>query len=85
MTSTNPRGPIMRSRYWPVDDEPWRRASRCDTGACIGVRPNGTLVAFDSAPNPFGNLRGNATRAEFAVFIDAVKRGEFDDLAADDE
>lgn len=63
----------------------WRRPSHCDTGACIGVRGNGTPVAFDSAPNQFGNLRGNATRAEFAEFIAAVKAGEFDDLAVGDE
>lgn len=58
------------------DQQHFKRAAKCGTGGCVEValgkeivvrssrRPDGTTVHFD--------------QAEWAVFIDGVKRGEFD-------
>lgn len=66
----------------------WRRAcdsngcvevayvAACDTGACVEVLNDGDRVLVRSSLKPEGVA--DITRDEWVVFLDGVKRGEFD-------
>ena len=62
----------------------WRRSTRCGGGDCVEVaqapRPPGDIVIRDSA-DPTGPIL-MFPRQAFVDFTDAVKAGEFDNLAA---
>lgn len=54
----------------------FRKSSRCVSGECVyvAVLRDTVLVRRDRREGPTLEF----THAEFAVFVDAVKRGEFD-------
>jgi hypothetical protein len=58
---------------------PWVRPKRCNaSSACPEVAVDGRDIAIRSSAEPATVIR--YTREEFAVFVEAAKDGEFDDL-----
>ncbi|MEV1290546.1 DUF397 domain-containing protein [Micromonospora sp. NPDC049679] len=53
---------------------PWRRSSRCDTQACVEVRPDGDHVDIRDSAQPDGPLL-TVTADAWRHFQSAVKRG----------
>lgn len=64
-----------------VPTEMWRRSSACSEGSnCVEVAPCGNGVAVRDSKRPDGAVLV-FDRGAFAGLLDAVKAGEFDDLA----
>jgi hypothetical protein len=55
----------------------WRRAGRCETGACVEVAHVGDDYVIRDSKNPQGP-RLTFTMAEWAAFATGVRTGEFD-------
>jgi hypothetical protein len=60
----------------------WRKAqSSISNGACVEVASAGGLVAVRDSKNPQGPVLAY-TALEWRAFLDAAKKGEFDDLCS---
>ncbi|WP_088289055.1 DUF397 domain-containing protein [Kineosporia sp. A_224] len=57
----------------------WRRAAACGEAACVEVGATLESVAIRDSKNRCGGSL-TFTRAEWAAFVEGVRRGEFDDL-----
>jgi hypothetical protein len=58
----------------------WRKSSKCDSGACVGVARQGEFVLVGNTSDP-GTPVSRFTRQEWTAFVAGVKLGDFDDLA----
>ncbi|GIH05964.1 hypothetical protein Rhe02_40310 [Rhizocola hellebori] len=54
----------------------WRKASRCESSACVEVASAGDAVLVRDSKN-LGPMLA-LSRAEWAAFIDGVRAGDFD-------
>lgn len=58
----------------------WRKAqSSVGNGACVELAPINGMVAVRDSKDPGGPVL-RYTAAEWAAFLDAAKKGEFDNL-----
>jgi hypothetical protein len=55
----------------------WRKSSRCGTGACVEVATGDTVVGMRDSKDPHSPAL-SFSHAEWRVFIDGVKDGNFD-------
>ena len=58
------------------DREQYRRSTKCEGGSCLEVGAVEQNVHIRDSTRPAVELR--ISREDFAGFLDAVKRGEFD-------
>lgn len=60
----------------------WRRSTKCDNSGpnCVEVASHAGGVALRDSKNPTGPAL-MFTGSEIGAFLEAVKHGEFDDLA----
>lgn len=71
MTSTSPT---------PNESLRWQKSSLSGASGCVETAPSAGLVAVRDSKDPAGPVL-RYTRHEWAVFVEGVKRGEFDHLA----
>jgi hypothetical protein len=61
----------------------WHISSRCSGGDCVALAPapdGGVVVRDTKQAGQLNEMQLHFTRAEFAAFLEAAKRGEFDHL-----
>jgi hypothetical protein len=57
---------------------PWRKATSCQGGECVEVRPEGDGVSIRSSRSPADVIR--LTIAEWRAFEHGMRAGEFTDI-----
>lgn len=55
----------------------WKKPGRCESAHCVEVNDAGSFVLLRSSESPL--LMAELTKAEFSVFVQAVKDGEYDE------
>jgi Domain of unknown function (DUF397) len=58
----------------------WRVARKCNGGSCVRVAASGDMIVVGDSKFPDAPVLAY-TRDEWITFVDAVRQGEFDDLA----
>jgi hypothetical protein len=59
----------------PQSDPIWRKAARCDTGACVEVAAVGSEVWVRDSTDPDGSVL-RFPRGAWVDFLDTVRAGE---------
>jgi hypothetical protein len=62
-----------------VDEPRWRRARRCDSGACVEIGILGDLVLIRGTADP-DDRRVTLSHEGWREFVTRVKTGDFDGL-----
>ena len=55
----------------------WKRATRCSAGTCVEVRLGSSVLVRDAKDPEGPHLTFSSTG--WAAFVEAIKRGSFDD------